>query len=99
MGDPKRRARSLAAAGADRLGEAELVAAVDRPAAAAAVDARMLHGERAEEFVEHLTQRNDGSRVRNPTARGFTDVLREPELAAGHDDGRTAHLDLLDPLG
>lgn len=99
MGDPQGRARALAAAGADRLGEAELVAPVDRAAAGAAVDTGMLHRERAEEFVEHLTQVNDDRLSNNPVGTGFTDVLREPEFAAGDDDGRAADLDLLDPLG
>ena len=44
---------ALAAGAADRLGEAEAVAAVDRRAAAAAVDARVLHREGAEELVDH----------------------------------------------
>ena len=55
MGDSNGRARALAAVGADRLGETELVAPVDRTAAGAAVDTGMLHRERAEEFVKHLT--------------------------------------------
>jgi len=99
MGDPQGRARALAAAGADRLGEAELVAPVDRTATGAAVDTGMLHGERAEEFVEHLTQVNDDRPSNNPAGTGFTDVLLEPEFAAGDDDGRAADLDFLDPLG
>ena len=101
MGDPQGGARALllTAAGADRLGEAELVAPVDRTAAGAAVDTGMLHGKRAEEFVEHLIEVNDDRPSSNPAGTGFTDVLREPEFAAGDNDGRAADLDLLDPLG
>jgi hypothetical protein len=71
----------------------------DGTATTAAVDARVLHCERAEELIEHLTQVNDAGPTKNPAGPGFTDVLREPELAPGDDDRRAADLDLLNLLG
>jgi hypothetical protein len=71
----------------------------DRAAAAAAVDSGVLHCERAEELVDHLVQANDERPTERPASSGFTDVLREPELAPRHGDGRAADLDGLDSIG
>ncbi len=43
-----------------------MVASTDRAAADAAVDARVLHGERAEELGKHLLQANEAAWKRNP---------------------------------